>query len=276
METKQYPLSDGPDDIVITDEEMAEIDFRLFDPDGIPLPEELRTSKQLAEMLDIAPKEGCVESDDTAERCPTLFTVSGVAEVVDALPQVDSRRLNSLWTIVTRAYADVRTDKSIDYVIAEPEANLLFLRRCWELGAAASPFELNWVLMNCRKDGKMSGLRLPRSARVGIAKDRLDLFSFAADMAMRTLQDKIYYGQQADVSIDKILCDPQLSSEFVRLATQVAPGFLDFEYRWAVMSMRKARRANPILRVKPTLGDVGCLYDVTSRRVPTPNISVWP
>ena len=165
-----------------------------------------------------------------------------------------------------------RNGRSVDFCVAEPEANLLFLQRCWVLGAAASPFELNWVLLNARKANRLS---LPRSSRVSIPKDRLDRFSFAADMAMRHLQDRIYLEEQRDVSIDKVFCEPRLSQEFDRLAAGLAPGFQPFEYRWAVISLRKARRSQVQSQAAPTLTDYGRVEDVRVSSLPATSGIYW-
>jgi len=146
-------------------------------------------------------------------------------------------RHSELWSIAVRAYQDIRCDRSVDYVVAEPEANLLFLHRCWELGAAASPFELNWILMNARKDHRMS--TSSRSKPVFLGKEVFDTVSYAADIAMRELQNELYFKNQREMlSVDQILCSPHLVRRFDALASGISPGFRTFDYRWAVLAAR--------------------------------------
>jgi hypothetical protein len=44
------------------------------------------------------------------------------------------------------------------------------------------------------------------------------------------------------VSLDRILCDPSLATEFDSLAQRIAPGYSSLEYRWAAFTIRKLRR----------------------------------
>jgi hypothetical protein len=273
MKSKQKQHDPMSDEIVITAEEMAAIDFDAFDPTGIELPKELEEPDLVIRRLTAGECDQQTKPTDD-EKEASLFMPSSVW-VGDVQQPIDRPRMDQLWSVVTRAYADVRCDKSIDYVVAEPDANLLFLRRCWELGAAASPFELNWVLMNARKDGKLRDLDLPRATRVYLPKKRLDLFSFAAEMAMRCVQDRLYYNNQDDVSIDRVLCDPHLVKEFDDLAAELAPGFRNFEYRWAVISLRKARRSKSVLSSEPTFAEQGSLRDVRVSRLPTTAGLYW-
>src|SRR5262249_42228682 len=47
-------------------------------------------------------------------------------------------------------------------------------------------------------------------------------------------------GDNRDVSLDKIICDPDLAAEFDRIAAKLAPGFSPFDYRWVAFGVRKA------------------------------------
>jgi len=149
--------------------------------------------------------------------------------------EVSRKRFASLIPLVVQAFVDVRDGWSADYVLLNPEKDLDFLQRCWRLGAVAAPEELNWTLMNARKDGKLKGLTSVRS--FALSKSEMDKFSFAAEMAMRELQERARTEEQRDnVSLDKLLCSPRLSSDFDVLAKQVAPGFSSLQYRWAAMA----------------------------------------
>src|SRR5207237_3899780 len=112
----------------------------------------------------------------------------------------------------------------------------------WELGAAASPFELNWVLMNARKDHRMPSSS--RSKPVFLGKEVFDNVTYAADIAMRELQNEMYFKDQRGIlSVDQILCSPQLVRRFDTHASRISPGFRTFDYRWEVLGLRKARSA---------------------------------
>jgi site-specific DNA-methyltransferase (adenine-specific) len=55
------------------------------------------------------------------------------------------------------------------------------------------------------------------------------------------------------VTLDDIICDPELAAEFDQLAAAISPGFTPLEYRWAALNLRKASRLAPELlaRVAP-------------------------
>ena len=248
----------GP--VSFTADDVAQIDFDLFDSTGVDLPHELRSSRPVLDLLD-PPVPGRPAEDESQ------MVLFDVGEPCAPTPTLSPESIRRLRPIVARAYADVREDKSVDYCVAEPEANLLFLNRCWELGAAASPFELNWVLMNARKANHFEDLELSRSARTSIPRDRLDLFAFASDMAMRHLQDRVYSEDRRDVSIDKILCEPHLAREFDKLARLITPGFSSFEYRWAAISLRKARRSKPRSSPSSCFTSVGYVEDLSIQKL---------
>ena len=184
------------------------------------------------------------------------------------------RRRAELWSVVVRAYRDIRCDRSVDYVVAEPEANLLFLHRCWELGAAASPFELNWILMNARKDHRMQSSS--RSKPVFLGKDVFDNVTYAADIAMRELQNELYFkDQRGMLSVDQILCSPQLVNRFDTRASRISPGFRTFDYRWAVLGLRKARRAKARAGFPIGLQSIGLIEDARKDRLPKSSGLYW-
>jgi len=137
---------------------------------------------------------------------------------------------------IMQAFLEVRDAYSADKVIADPELNLKFLRRCRELGLAGTDFELNWKLMSERKSSKMSGLSdIIKTRRYSVGRV-IDEFEYASELAVRYMQ------QSKNVSLDQIICDPELAEEFDGYARRISPGFSPLEYRWAAFALRKAGR----------------------------------
>lgn len=66
-------------------------------------------------------------------------------------------------------------------------------------------------------------------------------------MAIRFLE------RRDGISLDSIICDPQLAAEFDAYAARIAPGYSPLQYRWAAFNLRKASRLKPELlaRVAP-------------------------
>jgi hypothetical protein len=119
---------------------------------------------------------------------------------------------------------------STDLYIADPKRNEVFLALCRRFGIEASDYRINKTLFNARKNKLLSGLK---SGRTSIEYGE---FAFASEFAATQLRYKI------GASIDDILCAPDLASQFDAIAREVTPGFSSFEYRWAILSIRKAGR----------------------------------
>ncbi len=119
---------------------------------------------------------------------------------------------------------------STDLYIAHPERNEVFLASCRRFGIEASDCRINKTLLNARKNKLLSGLK---SEKTSIEYGE---FAFASEFAATQLRYK------TGASIDDIVCDPNLASQFDAIAREVTPGFSSFEYRWAILSIRKAKR----------------------------------
>lgn len=145
-------------------------------------------------------------------------------------------RLGSLATGGTasliQAFGEVRDGYSADRVVADPALNRRFLRRCRELGLSGTDYDLNWRLLNARKNGLMSDL--PKTKRYTVNKS--DQFEYASELAVRHLQ------RTKKVLLDQIICDPELANEFDEFAAKLSPGFTPLEYRWLALGLRKAGR----------------------------------
>ena len=136
---------------------------------------------------------------------------------------------------VLRAFLRCRDGYSPDVVIADPALGVQFLAECRRLGAKGTDFDLNHCLYNLRKSGVLEDHRTTRRVR----PTKRDEYQFAAEIAARFLE------RQRNTTLDRIICEPDLAREFDRLAQELAPGFTPFEYRFAALSLRKARRLRP-------------------------------
>ncbi len=252
--------------------------------DSDDVPDELCDPARILDKLDDR-LDGCVPS-------PTLFgdrQVSGEHEVIDAclfgpvtssedesavskgpaqFPVPSQERLLSLVDVAGRAYLDTRGGASVDRVIADPEFDSLFLRRCWELGAQASAFELRWTLLYGRKNKKLPPAERPKS--YSIERSRLDEFAYASEIAARIVKQREWEEHQRDVSIDKVLCEPRLREVFDQIAKCLAPGYSTFDYHWAALTLRKAGRSisgSPRIEFGD-FDDLGSTDSVSVRTIP--------
>jgi site-specific DNA-methyltransferase (adenine-specific) len=133
------------------------------------------------------------------------------------------------------AVRNTREDRgSSELYIADPERNAEFLAKCRELGIQGSDYAINKRLMYARKNNY-----LPHLHSIKTSFD-YEGYAFASEFAATELK------YRTGASIDDILCDPGLASEFDSVAKKLAPGFTSLEYRWAILSIRKAGRHNKL------------------------------
>ena len=136
--------------------------------------------------------------------------------------------------LVKKAFFEVRGARedrgSTDLYIADPEINAEFLTACRKHGIEASDFKINKTLLNARKNKHLT--------KLGSAKTNVSYgdCAFASEFAATQLR------YRTGASIDDILCDPVLASRFDSLARKITPGHTSLEYRWAILSIRKAGR----------------------------------
>jgi hypothetical protein len=141
---------------------------------------------------------------------------------------------SSVRSLVIQSFLQVRDGRSADVVIADPVLNAKFIAACRASGATESSADLNRCLYNLRKARSLEDH--PTLKRVS---HRQDDYSFASEIAARFLE------QREHTSLDRIICDPVLAKDFDKLAEELAPGFMSFEYRFAALSLRKTRRLKP-------------------------------
>ncbi len=159
-----------------------------------------------------------------------------------------------------QAFGEVRDGWSLDRVIADPDLDRRFLRRCRELGLSGTDLQLNWELMGARKASKLS--HLPRTKKYTLRKT--DEFEYASELAIRHLD------LRENVSLDRIICDPDLAAEFDEYAARLAPGFSPLEYRWVALGLRKAGRRGDKKTIEklPDLEALGRVKSVSLKKVP--------
>jgi hypothetical protein len=176
-------------------------------------------------------------------------------------------QLNSMagdpMALIVQAFLEIRQGYSTERVIADPEMDRMFLRRCRELGLSGTDFDLNWKLSNARKGGHLSNV--PKTKEYTISSERRDEFEYASEIAARFIQQK--HGTK---SLDKIVCDPDLAAEFDAAADRLAPGFSPLEYRWVALALRKAHRLTPQMRnvQYPEFALLGSAHAVDLSQIP--------
>jgi site-specific DNA-methyltransferase (adenine-specific) len=135
---------------------------------------------------------------------------------------------------IVAAYQAVHGGWSVDRLLANPNLNNAFIDACARKGLPGGPVQWNLALLRVRKAG-----RLPRAEKRlrGVAFDQMDAYSFASEIAVQQLSVEL------GVTLDDILCSPQLGARFDEMAQAYSPGFAPFQYRWAALTIRKRASA---------------------------------
>lgn len=135
-----------------------------------------------------------------------------------------SRRIKEAFKLSSHGY-------SADRIVTDPERAEEFADRCREMDLPGSPRDWNHLLLNLRKAGRLHDIETTQ--RTKIDWDTFDEVSFASEIALKQVAER------TKESLDDILCDPELASEFDRNAEVFAPGHTPFVYRSAALKLRK-------------------------------------
>ncbi|MFK7769582.1 MAG: DNA methyltransferase [Mariniblastus sp.] len=150
---------------------------------------------------------------------------------------------------------------SADRVVADPDLNQAFIEACQKIGIVGSPSIWNTLLFRARKSGKLATVETTNVTAFGW--DHLDKFMFASEIAWQQL-----VGQGLARSIDEILCDPELATQFDEIAGKFSPGHESLEYRWAALKLRKqakTARTRAAILTAPRFKAMIPLKDVTKK-----------
>jgi len=142
---------------------------------------------------------------------------------------------------VVQAFADVHEGYSSDRIVADPDYNAKFLRRCREIGLTDADASLNHALYNVRKSKKQRdrmGIVLPPTTKETEFHD-FDGYQYAAEIAVRVLQ------RTKGVSLDRMICDPELAAQFDAIALRLINETV-LKLRWAALNLRKTHNLRPI------------------------------
>jgi hypothetical protein len=196
---------------------------------------------------------GQIASKDDAQRYFDLLEARKPPAVAHGEEEVDVHDVVRAFHAVRDARMDRR---SPDLYVADPERNAQFLEKCREIGIQFSDYAINKMLLYARKNNYLPGLK-----SVKTSFDYED-YAFASEFAATELK------YRTGATIDDILCDPRLASEFDSIARRLAPGFTSLQYRWAILSIRKAGRQDklkPNFRMPEFAGQFRLVRDPVDR-----------
>jgi hypothetical protein len=168
--------------------------------------------------------------------------------------------------IIIQAYTAVYDGYSADRVVVDPNLNFRFLAECHRLGLKERDYRINHALLDARKSKKAE---LPKTTKRTEFND-YDDFQFASEIAVRLLQ------RSKGVSLDQILCDPVIATEFDSIAKKLVKQS-PLKLRWAALNLRKTRRLGPMksdpVDLSVNLITAGSIRDLKPHELPdTPGV----
>jgi len=172
----------------------------------------------------------------------TLRAIENVArqgEPIEA--KIDKDAVCQIFLAVRTARGD---ERSPDLYVADQVRNdeLVFAWRA--SGVDGSVGQLNRCLLNARKHSQLKGLK---SKRVEIDRSVRDALRFVCELV--ATQMRYEYG----ASVDDLICEPRLSVEYDSRCRSHLPGYTSLEYRWTILSVRKAGRRPTVSKRFPAL-----------------------
>ncbi len=101
-------------------------------------------------------------------------------------------------------------------------------------------------MFRLRKAGRLAQLKT--SERTNFSWTECDRYLFGVEIALRQMHDQ--YG----ITLDELLADPELATEFDARCDKLSPGTSPLEYRWAALKLRKEAHAARVRKIALTPG----------------------
>ena len=136
---------------------------------------------------------------------------------------------------VLDAFRQVANGYSPDRIVVDPELNLQFIAACRSHSLSEDVADINLTLLNAREASRLGDYRTTRRTTCAEVEE----YRHASEVAARLLE------RREGLTLDRIICDPDLAAEFDELASTIAPGYSPLQYRWAALSLRKTKKLPP-------------------------------
>ena len=162
-------------------------------------------------------------------------TESSAPDTSTSAPSTSAPTTAQMRSVVAAAFGATHEGWSSDEVILSTTLNHAFIAECQKSLPDVSAASLNWALLNLRKSG---GLKIKSTKRNSQSVSHL---APIAEIAARSIQDR------QRVTIDRIMTDPDLRSEFDAAAAAIEADVDPYSVRKSAFQLRKQRRLKPEL-----------------------------
>ncbi|MGD9647879.1 MAG: hypothetical protein AB7U73_19365 [Pirellulales bacterium] len=143
--------------------------------------------------------------------------------------------------VIVRAFEEVRAGAAPDAIMWDTDLSSRFYHQCKALGVLAPAAVLGKRLINVRKNQsryKKRGIVISPTTKIEPHPSALPQYAHVIEFALVRLRFR--YG----ASIDEILLDPALASQFEEYAHEIAPEATSQELRLGALYLRKTRFLN--------------------------------
>lgn len=192
-------------------------------------------SKGFERVEAVEPGDPLVGADEPKLSAPVTYPVKdGSTRRADSKSRISS--VADFEKKIIEAFKETCQGYSTDRLLVDPKLNSDFIECCKLKSIEGAPADLNRYLLKLRKSGKLSASGFKTEKIYKNDWSELDKYIDASEIAWKLMSEK--YG----LSLDGLLFDPLIASEFDRVADSYAPGFEPVQYRWAAMTLRKKSR----------------------------------
>ncbi len=170
-------------------------------------------------------------------------------------------------TEIEKAFTLVAKGKSPDRMLANPELAQKFVRTAKRLGVEAEAALINRRLLRLRKIGG----RLPKTTEKDPQSSLDPHNAFAIEYGVVRIAH--LYG----ATVDDILCEPSLGTEYQEIVEALAPGYSPLVYRLGALYLRKTRNLKKATKhliedldprdLERSWMDLGSVREVTKSRL---------
>lgn len=144
---------------------------------------------------------------------------------------------------VVESYKTAGDGFPADYILCDKGLNKKFIKECLKRGIGGNATVWNRLMLKLRKSK-----RLPKSERrpPSVSSKELDRYGYASEVAWRLVSEEFRMSDCLPVSLDDILCCPDMAAYFDQIAQLYGPQHFDvscLQYRRAALRIRKRDHA---------------------------------
>ncbi len=184
--------------------------------------------EKTSEVEEVAPTE---KAPPTQPASTKSIPADDSPATPEAKPIPLPRRLAAVLNeTIAAAFEKTHEGWAVDRVVADPQLQHAFYQECVRLGLPLSQKETCLRLLKLRKIGGA----LRGTERYSVSAEQCEPYLHACEIAWASI-----HADHPSISIEEILADPEMATQFDSIAEQFASGYASLDYRWGALRIRK-------------------------------------